>query len=101
MSGPVDVLNFTFGSLTFQTQGLGVFCVSDALRERINAMPAEHLRQANREAWKKLRSLVRAANRQCNVSVYGWNDRRDHAIDVCEQIKKATWRALDRVGGAS
>lgn len=90
----MDVTNFAFGPLTFSTRGLGVFCMSDKLRERIETMPVGDLRIANREAWRQLRPLIRAANRECNVSIYGWNDRRDHAIDVCEVIKKATWRAI-------
>jgi hypothetical protein len=30
--------------------------------------------------------------------VYGWNDRRDAAIFVCEAVCKATWRALRAAG---
>lgn len=93
----IDVLavtSFAFGPLTFNTKGLGVFCMSDKLRARIDAMPVDELHQANREAWRQLRPLVRAANRECNVSRYGWNDKRDFAIEVCEAVCKATWRAL-------
>lgn len=103
MSG-VDVLavnSFVYGPLTFTTKGLGVFCMSDKLRARIDAMPAEELKQANREAWRQLRPLVRAANRESNVSRHGWNDKRDHAIEVHESVCKSTYRALARVGGAS
>jgi hypothetical protein len=96
----VDVTRFAFGPLTFSTKGLGVFFMSEKLQERIDAMSVSDLRVANRDAWRQLRPLVRAANRECNVSRYGWNDKRDHVIDVCEVIKKATWRALARVGGA-
>lgn len=90
--------SFAFGPLAFTTNGLGVFCMSDKLRARIDAMPTDELRQANREAWRQLRPLVRAANRECNVTQYGWNDKRDFAIEVCEAVCKATWRAMR--GGA-
>lgn len=89
-----EVTHFAFGPLTFTTKGLGVFFMSDKLRERINAMPVDDLRQANREAWRQLRPMQRAAARECNVSRYGWNDKRDFAIDVCEAVCKATWRAM-------
>lgn len=88
-----------FGPLQFTVEGRGVFCMSDRLRDRIAAMPADDLRAANREAWRKLRPLVRQANRENNVSVYGWNDSRDQAIEVCEAVCKATWRAIQ--GGAA
>lgn len=100
----VDVLaatSFVYGPLVFATRGLGVFCMSDKLRARIDAMPADELKQANREAWRQLRPLVRAANRECNVSRYGWNDKRDHVIDVHESVCKATYRALARCGSAT
>ncbi len=101
MAERVDVeCSFAFGPLTFQTKGLGVFFLSDKLQERIRAMPLDDLRKANREAWRQLRPLVRAAHRETNVSRYGWNDKRDFAIDVCEAVKKATWAALSRAGGA-
>lgn len=97
---PVDVRSeFAFGPLTFATKGVGLFCMSESLRARISAMPADDLRKANREAWRQLRPLVRAANRECNVSRYGWNDKRDFAIEVCESVCKATWAALARIGG--
>jgi hypothetical protein len=102
MSTHSDVQNsFAFGPLAFTTSGLGVFCMSDRLRERIEALPADELRKANREAWRQLRPMVRVAKRESNASRYGWNDQRDFAINVCESVCKATWRALARIGGAA
>jgi hypothetical protein len=87
---------YTFGPLTVRVQGLGVYLGGKHLQAACDALSAEQLKQANREAWRQRKSAVRIANRQSNVSVYGWNDRRDQLIDVAEVVCKETWRRMQR-----
>lgn len=86
--------NYKFGPLEFSVRGLGVFVGGDKLRERISALSLAELRQANREAWRQRNASVRAANRQQNVTVHGWDDARDHHIEVCAVVCKETWKMM-------
>jgi hypothetical protein len=86
--------SYTFGTLQFTVRGLGVFVGCDKLRERIATMSPAELKQANREAWRQRNSATRAANRQANVSVYGWNDSRDQLIEVATVVCRETWKCM-------
>lgn len=89
-----SITDYTFGPLKLRIQGLGLYLGGEHLDAWIAGASESELRAANKAAWKQRRPLERAANRECNVSRYGWNDRRDAAIFVCEAVCKATWRAL-------
>ncbi len=91
-----QVRKYTFGPLQFSVRGLGVFVGGDALIARIGALSPDELRQANREAWRQRNSATRVANRQSNVSVYGWNDARDQLIEVATVVCRETWKRLPR-----
>lgn len=86
--------HYAFGPLQFSVRGLGVFVGCDKLRERIAALSPAELQQVNREAWRQRNSATRVANRQANVSVYGWNDARDQLIDVATQVCRETWKRM-------
>ena len=88
------ITDYTFGPLKVRVQGLGVYLGGKHLQAACEALSLEELQQANREAWRQRRSAVRAANRENNVSVYGWNDRRDQLIDVAEVVCRETWRRI-------
>ena len=85
---------YTFGPLSFGVRGLGVFVGCDKLRERIATLSQAELKQVNREAWRQRNSATRIANRQSNVSVYGWNDARDQLIDVATEVCRETWKRM-------
>ncbi len=85
---------YTFGPLTFSVRGLGVFVGGDKLRERIAALSPAEMQQVNRAAWRQRNSATRAANRQANVSIYGWNDARDQLIEVATVVCRETWRHI-------
>lgn len=38
--------------------------------------------------------MTEAAKRENNVTVYGWNDRRDQLIDVAEVVCRETWMRM-------
>lgn len=86
--------HYAFGPPQFSVRGLGVFVGCDKLRERIAALSPAELQQVNREAWRQRNSATRVANRQANVSVYGWNDARDQLIDVATQVCRETWKRM-------
>lgn len=86
--------NYAFGPLKFSVRGLGVFVGCDKLRERIAGLSQAELKQVNREAWRQRNSATRAANRQTNVSVYGWNDARDQLIEVATEVCRETWKRM-------
>ncbi len=86
--------HYAFGPLQFSVRGLGVFVGCDKLRERIAALSPAELQQVNREAWRQRNSATRAANRQANVSVYGWNDARDQLIEVATAVCRETWKRM-------
>lgn len=86
--------HYAFGPLQFSVRGLGVFVGCDKLRERIAALSPAELQQVNREAWRQRNSATRVANRQANVSVYGWNDARDQLIDVATEVCRETWKRM-------
>lgn len=88
------VQTYTFGPLKVAVQGLGVYLGGKHLQAACDALSREELKQANREAWRQRNSAVRIANRQSNVTVYGWNDRRDQLIDVAEFVCRETWKRM-------
>ena len=88
------VQTYTFGPLKLAVRGLGVYLGGKHLQAACDALSREELKQVNREAWRQRRSAVRAANRENNVTVYGWNDRRDQLIDVCENVCRETWKRM-------
>ena len=85
---------YTFGPLQFSVRGLGVFVGGDKLRERIDTLSPSELQQVNREAWRQRNNATRVANRQTNVSVYGWNDARDQLIEVATIVCRETWKRM-------
>ena len=89
--------HYTFGPLHFGVRGLGVFVGCAKLRERIATLSPVELQQANREAWRQRNSAVRVANRQSNVSAYGWNDARDQLIEVATAVCNETWKRMSRI----
>lgn len=90
------VHTYTFGALKVHVKGLGVYLGDKHLEAACDALTAEELRTANREAWRQRNSAVRIANGQCNVSLHGWNDRRDQLIDVAGIVCKETWKRISR-----
>jgi hypothetical protein len=86
--------SYTFGPLKFNVRGLGVFVGGDKLRERIATLSPNELHQANRDAWRQRNSATRIANRQTNVSIYGWNDARDQLIEVATVVCRETWKRM-------
>lgn len=92
-----QVTDYVFGPLKVRVKGLGVYTGGEHLRAACDALSAAELKQANREAWRQRDSAVRVANRQNNVTVYGWNDRRDQLIDVAEVVCRETWRRMRQV----
>ena len=91
----MTVQKYTFGPLQFSVRGLGVFVGCDKLRQRIAALSPAELKAANREAWRQRNSATRAANRENNVSVYGWNDRRDQLIEVATEVCRETHKRMN------
>ena len=87
-------LVYVFGPLKFTVVGLGVFTGHDNLRKLIAKFSLEDLRQVNREAWRQRNIAARVANRQKNVSVYGWDDARDQHIEVAEAVCRETWKRI-------
>jgi hypothetical protein len=90
------VTDYAFGPLKVRVQGLGVYFGGEHLRAACDRLTVADLKVANREAWRQKRSAVRVANRQSNVTVYGWNDRRDQLIDVAEVVIRETWKRIAR-----
>jgi hypothetical protein len=90
------VRRYTFGPLTFTVTGLGLFLGCDKLNELIAKLSPAELKQANREAWRQRDSATRVANRQSNVSIYGWNDARDQLIEVAAVVCRETWKRIPR-----
>ena len=90
------VRRYTFGPLTFTVTGLGLFLGGDKLNELIAKLSSSELKQVNREAWRQRNSAVRVANRQSNVSIYGWNDARDQLIEVATVVCRETWKRMPR-----
>lgn len=88
------VQTYTFGPLKVAVQGLGVYLGGKHLQAACDALSRDELKQANREAWQQRRSATRAANRENNVTVHGWNDRRDQLIDVAEVVCRETWKRM-------
>lgn len=97
-----NVQQYTFGPLKVVVQGPGVYLGGERLRAACDRLTVAELKQANKEAWRQRKSAVRVANRQRNVTVYGWNDRRDQLIDVAEVVCRETWKCIAKVtrGGA-
>ena len=89
-----SVQTYTFGPLKVAVQGLGVYLGGRHLQAACDALNREELKQANREAWRQRRSAVRAANRENDVTRFGWNDRRDQLIDVAEIVCPETWKRI-------
>lgn len=87
---------YVFGPLQFSVRGLGVFVGCQKLRERIATLSHAEAKEANRAAWRQRRSAVRVANRQSNVSMYGWDDARDQLIEVCDVVCRETWARMQR-----
>lgn len=87
---------YTFGPLQFGVTGLGLFTGCDKLTARIAALSPAEAKEANRAAWRQRDSAVRVANRQRNVSMYGWNDARDQHIEVCEIVCRETYKRMKR-----
>lgn len=85
---------YAFGPLEFGVVGLGVFTGHDNLRARIQLLTKEEAKQANSAAWKQRKTATRIANRQCNVSRYGWDDARDQLIEVAEVVCRETWKRI-------
>lgn len=95
------VNRYTFGPLTVAVRGLGVYLGGEHLTAACDALTPGELKQANREAWRQRRSATRAANRQNNVSVHGWNDRRDQLIDVATVVCRETWKRIAKATGGA
>ena len=85
---------YTFGPLKVAVQGLGVYLGGKHLQAACDALSRDELKQANRAAWQQRNSATRAANRENNVTIYGWNDRRDQLIDVAEVVCRETWKRM-------
>jgi hypothetical protein len=99
VGGGREAMNtYAFGPLSLTVRGLGLYLGGEHLDRWIASASVDDLRAANKAAWKVRRPLERQGARENNVSVYGWNDRRDAAIFVCEAVCKATWRALRAAG---
>jgi hypothetical protein len=88
--------DFRFGDLTVRVQGLGVYFGGPHLEAKCDALSLDALRQANREAWKQRKASDRAANRVCNVSVYGHGPYEKASLhsNVAEVVCKATWKRI-------
>lgn len=97
------VHGFTFGPLSFQVTGDGVWRGQDAVRRHVadQLTTVDALKRANREAWKQKRAATIRANRYSNVSMYGWaqHDAACLVHDVADAVCKATWAAMQ--GAAS
>lgn len=89
-----QIRRYTFGPLTFTVTGLGLFLGGEKLNERIATLSPAELKQANRDAWRQRNSATRSANRQTNVSSYGWNDARDQLIEVATVVCRETWKRM-------
>lgn len=85
---------YSFGPLTLTVKGLGVYLGGDNLQSALDVLSSAELKQVNREAWRQRNNAVRIANRQSNVSAYGWNDRRDQLIDVANVVCRETWKRM-------
>lgn len=94
-----EINTYRFGPLTVAVRGLGVYLGGEHLKAACDALSLDDLKRVNREAWRQRRSAVRIANQQCNVSVYGWNDRRDQLIEVTEAVCRETWRRIAKSAG--
>ena len=88
------IQRYSFGPLKIAVQGLGVYTGGKHLQVACDALSRDELKQANREAWRQRNSATRAANRESNVSRYGWNDRRDQLIDVATVVCRETWKRI-------
>lgn len=95
------ITRYQFGPLSVAVQGLGVYLGGEHLRAACDKLTVADLRVANREAWKQRRAATRAANRENNVTVYGWNDRRDQLIDVADVVCRETWKRIAKVPGGA
>lgn len=94
--GNQTITNYTFGPLRVSVRGLGVYLGGEHLRAACDRLTVDELKQANRAAWRQRDSAVRIANRQNNVTVYGWNDKRDQLIDVAEYVCRETWKRISK-----
>lgn len=94
-----EPITYTFGALSLRVSGLGVYFGGPKLNEKISALSAEQLRDANRAAWKLKRSSDRLCERYANVTVHGNrpHDEAHSAAMVAEAVCKATWRAMQTV----
>lgn len=98
-----EVRAFTFGPLQFSVKNWhGVFCMSDALKERIASMPASDAEQANKAAWKVKRTTGRITSRTCNMSIAGNGPVYEAAAAewmIADEVAKQTYRRMQ--GGAA
>ena len=85
---------YAFGPLEFTVVGLGIFTGHDNLRKLIATLSSEEIKQVNREAWRQRNIAARVADRQRNVSVFGWDDARDQHIEIAEAVCRETWKRM-------
>ena len=86
---------YKFGCLSVTVIGKGVFIGSGELVSNIGQMSAEERKTAYNDAMKQLRGAVRIANAQSNITMYGWNDRRNQLISVAEVVCKELKRSMN------
>jgi hypothetical protein len=91
-----EIHNWSFGPVTFRTQGAGLFFASDKLKARIMALSYADAKVANSAAWTQRRSAERDMGRYNNITVHGWGiyDRASHAYHVAEEVRKITWQRM-------
>ncbi len=87
-----SIQNYTFGPLKFTVTGLGVYLGGENLQKALDRLTPEQLKQVNKDAWRQRNSATRLANSQNNVTMYGWNDKRDQIIDVATIVCRETWK---------
>jgi hypothetical protein len=91
-----EIHNWSFGPVTFRTQGAGLFFAGDKLKARIMALSYVDAKAANAAAWAQKKRADREADRYSNVTLHGCGpyDRAAHAAHVADQIRKITWHRL-------
>ena len=87
------IKSYKFGHLSVTVIGHGVFIGSNELVSSIAQLSAEERKAAYKDANKQLRGAIRVANAQNNVSMYGWDDRRNQLISVAEVVCKELKRS--------
>ena len=95
--------HYQYAELKISISNLGVVTrLSNSTLQRIENLPDEQLRAANKAAWTAKRKAAREMDKYCNVSVYGHlpHDYASQSYQVSELVCKATWRALKLKGAA-